>query len=57
MIPPYTPDVLDKSVINKSYVDTNHVGNMANRRSHYVIIIYANNASIIWYSKQHNMEE
>ena len=39
----------------KAYVDSNHAGNMANSRSHFGIIIYVNNAPIIWYSKHQNM--
>ena len=34
------------------YVDANHAGNLANRRSHSGILIYVNNAPIIWYSKR-----
>ena len=38
-------------------MDANHAGNMANRRSHYGIIIYVNNAPIIWYSKRQKIFE
>ena len=48
------PEALDKSVSINAYVDDNHAGNMVNRRSHSGIIIYVNNATIIWYSKCHN---
>ena len=41
----------------KYYVDNNHAGNMANGRSHSGIIIYVNNAPIIWYSKCQNTVE
>ena len=50
-------DALGNHDVIKSYVDSNHVGNMANRRSHYVIIIYVKNSSIIWYSKHQNTVE
>ena len=36
----------------RAYVDANHAGNLANRRSHSGILIYAKNAPIIWYSKR-----
>ena len=41
----------------KAFVDANHAGNMANRRSHTGILIYVNNAPIIWYSKRQNTVE
>ena len=41
----------------RAYVDTNHAGNLVNRRSHSGILIYANNAPIIWYSKRQNTVE
>ena len=51
------PEALVKYVLIKSYVDANHAGNMANRRLHSGIIIYVNNAPIIWYSKIQNTVE
>ena len=45
-------EALDKYVVIKAYVDANHAGNMANGRSHSGIIIYVNNAPVIWYNKQ-----
>ena len=50
-------EVLGKYVVIKAYVYAKHTGNMANRRYHYGIIIYVNNASIIWYSKLQNTVE
>ena len=41
----------------KAFVDANHAGNMANRRSHTGLLIYINNAPIIWYSKRQNTVE
>ena len=35
----------------------NHAGKMANKRLHYGIIIYVNNAPLIWYSKRQNTVE
>ena len=40
-------EALSEHVVIKVYVDANHAGTIANRRSHYGIIIYANNAPII----------
>ena len=51
IMPRHIPEELGKYVVIKSYVDANHAGNMENRRSHYFIIIYVNNAPIILYSK------
>ena len=36
------------------YVDENHTGNLANRRSHSGILIYVNNALIKFYNKRYN---
>ena len=57
MIPRHILKALGKYVVIKSYVNANHAGNILNRRSHYGIIIYVNNAPIIWYSKCHNTVE
>ena len=54
MIPRYMPESFDKYVVIKSYVGANHAGNIANRSSHSGIIIYVNNAPVIWYSKLQN---
>jgi hypothetical protein len=39
------------------FVDANHAGNMITRRSHTGIIIFIQNAPIIWYSKKQNTVE
>ena len=44
-------ETLGKYVVIKYYVDANNLGNMANSMSHYGIIVYVNNAPIVWYSK------
>ena len=49
-----TPKALGKYVVIKAYVDSNYVGKMVNRRLHSGVIIYVNNAPIIWYSKEQN---
>ena len=51
------PEVLDNYVVIKAYVDANLAGNTANRKSHYGITIYINNAHIICYSKRNNTVE
>ena len=50
-------EALGKYVLIKDYVYANHAGNMPNMRSRCGIIIYVNNAPIIWYSKQQNAVE
>ena len=57
MTPRNMSEALGKYVVIKSYVDANHSGNMSNRSSHYGIIIYVNNAAIIWNSKKQNTVE
>ena len=47
----HMPEALSTYVVIKAYVDANHAGNIINWRSHYGIIVYVNNAPIIWYSK------
>ena len=39
------------------FVDADHAGNVATRRSHTGILIYLNNAPISWYSKRQNTVE
>ena len=51
MIPRHITEALGKYAVIKYYVDANHAGNMANRRSHSGIIIYVNNVPIVYYSK------
>ena len=51
------PQALGKYILIKDYVDDNHAGNMANMILHSGIIIYVNNAPIIWYSKLQNTVE
>jgi len=48
---------LGNPITIRTYVDANHAGNLANRRSHTGIIMYINNAPIIWYSKRQNAVE
>jgi hypothetical protein len=39
------------------FVDANHAGNVVTRRSHRGIIIYVQNAPVIWFSKRQNTVE
>ena len=48
IVPRHIPEALGNYVVIKYYVDANHASKMVNRRSHSEIIIYANNAPIIW---------
>ena len=38
-------------MVIRVYVDSNHAGNVLNRRYHTGILIYVNNALIIWFRK------
>ena len=51
------PKALGNYVVIKDYLDTNYAVDRANMRSQYGIIIYVNNAPIIWYSESQNMVE
>ena len=48
---------LGEPVTARVYVDTNHAGNLSNRRSHSRILIYVNNTLIKFYSKSNNTVE
>jgi Reverse transcriptase (RNA-dependent DNA polymerase). len=56
-LPPNMPEPLGNPVVIATYVDANHAGNLANRRSHTGILIYVNNSLIHWYSKRQNTVE
>ena len=56
-LPRRMPKPLGKSVVTFAYVDANHAGNLANRRSHTGILVYVNNAPIMWFSKRQNTVE
>ena len=56
-LPPKMPEPLGHSVSIHAFVDANHAGNVVTRRSHSGIIIYVNNAPIIWFSKRQNTVE
>ena len=56
-LPPKMPKPLGKPVNIYAFVDANHAGNDVTRRSHTGIIIYVQNAPIIWFSKRQNTVE
>jgi hypothetical protein len=51
------PTPLGKPVCISCFVDANHAGNVITRRSHTGILIYVQNAPIIWFSKRQNTVE
>ena len=53
--PDNTPEARGYSVAITQFVYANHAGDMMNHRSHTVILIYIYRASIICYSKKHNI--
>ena len=56
-LPPRMPVPLGKPVQMTCFVDSDHAGNLITRRSHTGIIIFVQNAPIIWYSKRQNTVE
>ncbi len=56
-LPPNMPEPKGKSVLISCFVDANHAGNVITRRSHTGIIVYVQNAPIIWFSKRQNTVE
>ena len=51
------PEPKGKCVSISCFVDANHAGNVITRRSHTGILIYVQNAPIIWFSKRQNTVE
>jgi Reverse transcriptase (RNA-dependent DNA polymerase) len=56
-IPPNIPEPRGAPVVTRCFVDADHAGCLATRRSTTGIIIYVNKAPIIWYSKRQNTVE
>jgi hypothetical protein len=56
-VPKNMPEPMGNVVRTSVYVDANHAGNLANRRSHTGVLLYVNNALISWYSKRQNTVE
>lgn len=55
--PPNAPELRGKSVIMSCFVDADHAGCRATRRSHSGILIFLNRAPIMWFSKRQNTVE
>jgi hypothetical protein len=56
-IPTNMPEPLGHSVTTTCYVDADHAGCKATRRSHTGLIIYVNRAPVVWVSKRQNTVE
>ncbi len=56
-ISPRAPKPLRRPVRINCFVDANHAGSLVTLRSHTGIIIYVQNAPVIWYSKRQNTIE
>lgn len=56
-LPPKIPKPRGNAIKVSAFVDANHAGNVVTRRSHTGIIIYVQNAPIIWFSKRQNTVE
>ena len=56
-LPPRMPEARGNSVVISCFVDADHAGNKVTRRSHSGILIWVNNAPIIFYSKRQNTVE
>lgn len=56
-LPPKTPKPLSNAVDITCFVDADHAGNVVTRQSHTGILIFVQNAPILWYSKKQNTVE
>jgi hypothetical protein len=56
-IPLNAPEARGESITMSCFVDADHAGCRATRRSHTGVLIYINRAPIIWYSKRQNTVE
>ena len=56
-IPPNMPEPRGNSIRVFCFVDADHAGNLATRRSQTGILIFLNNSPISWYSKRQNTVE
>jgi hypothetical protein len=56
-LPPKMPEPRGQAVDITCFVDANHAGNVITRRSHTGVIIFVQNAPIIWFSKKQNTVE
>ena len=55
--PPDMPEALGKPVVTSCFVDADHAGCRATRRSHTGVLIFVNRAPILWYSKRQTTVE
>ena len=56
-VAPFIPEPLGNAVDIHCFVDADHAGNLLTRRSHTGIIIFVQNAPVLWYSKKQNTVE
>ena len=56
-MPPRMPKPRGHGMYMNVFVDANHAGNVVTRRSHSGILIFLQNAPIMWYSKRQNTVE
>jgi hypothetical protein len=56
-LPRNMPEPRGNAVDITCFVDANHAGNLVTRRSHTGVLIFVQNAPIIWYSKKQNTVE
>ena len=56
-IPPNAPTPRGRGVDMHAFVDADHAGNRVTRRSHTGILVFLNNAPILWFSKKQNTVE
>ena len=56
-IPPNMPTARGQSVLTTCFVDADHAGCRATRRSHTGVILFVNRAPIVWFSKRQNTVE
>jgi len=56
-LPTKMPEPLGNAVDITCFVDSDHAGNVVTRRSHTGILIFVQNAPILWYSKKQNTIE
>jgi Reverse transcriptase (RNA-dependent DNA polymerase) len=57
LLPAAPPEPLGRSCVMTCFVDADHAGNLATRRSQTGILILLNSAPIVWYSKRQNTVE
>jgi hypothetical protein len=56
-LPPKMPEALGIPVQTYVFVDSNHAGNLITRRSHTGILLFVQNAPILWLSRRQNTVE